>query len=490
MKWLRKGCFSALALTVLLFAAGATVRAEESDTIKRGILAGSVDLSGLSGQEAEAAVRAYVESLKDVEITLMTSGDTPITVTAGEFGLEWANTELVSEALAVGKSGNVIERYKVMKDLEHENLVYPIELSFGVKEIKAVLEEKCTGYDQEAKSWNLERVDGEFRIVDGHNGYALDIDASVEEVNRFLTEEWDYGAGTIALKVKEEEPKGSKEELEQVKDVLGSYTTYYYDSDAGRAANIATGSDHINGTVLYPGEEFSTCDAVMPFTAENGYYSAGSYEAGRLVKSLGGGVCQVSTTFYNAVLLAELEVVERFNHSMVVTYVEPSTDAAVNGSKTKDFIIKNNLEHPIYIESLTEGKSITVTIYGKETRDPNREVRYESKVLEVIYPPGELITADPAKPLGDITVSGAFVGYKAQLWKVVTENGKEVSRTQVNSSSYRMVPRTAVVGVSTPDPAAYEQIMAAIGTGSIDHVKNVTAALLAPPPAPAEGEGQ
>ena len=225
MKWLRKGCFSALALTVLLFAAGATVRAEESDTIKRGILAGSVDLSGLTGQEAEAAVRAYVESLKDVEITLMTSGDTPITVTAGEFGLEWANTELVSEALAVGKSGNVIERYKVMKDLEHENLVYPIELSFGVKEIKAVLEEKCTGYDQEAKSWNLERVDGEFRIVDGHNGYALDIDASVEEVNRFLTEEWDYGAGTIALKVKEEEPKGSKEELEQVKDVLGSYTT-------------------------------------------------------------------------------------------------------------------------------------------------------------------------------------------------------------------------------------------------------------------------
>ena len=144
MKWLRKGCFSALALTVLLFAAGATVRAEESDTIKRGILAGSVDLSGLTGQEAEAAVRAYVESLKDVEITLMTSGDTPITVTAGEFGLEWANTELVSEALAVGKSGNVIERYKVMKDLEHENLVYPIELSFGVKEIKAVLEEKRT----------------------------------------------------------------------------------------------------------------------------------------------------------------------------------------------------------------------------------------------------------------------------------------------------------------------------------------------------------
>lgn len=487
-RWMRGGLLSFLACMCALMT-GMTVRATEAeeDRIKNGIFAGEVDLSGMSPEEAIAAVNAYVEKLKDIEITLVTSGDEKITVPAGDFGLSWANQELVQEALTVGKNGNVIERYKVMKDLEHENLVYPVQLSFNLKDIRKVVEEKCTGYDVEAVNWGLTRVDGEFQIVDGNNGYALDVDASVDKVNLFLEEEWNQEACAISLVVEATEPKGTREELAQVKDVLGSYTTYYYDSDANRAANIATGSDHINGTILYPGEEFSTCDAVMPFTVENGYYSAGSYEAGRLVKSLGGGVCQVSTTFYNAVLLAELEVVERFNHSMVVTYVEPSTDAAVNGSKTKDFIIKNNLEHPIYIESVTEGKSITVTIYGKETRDPNREVRYESKVLEVIYPPGEVITPDEGKPLGDITVSGAFVGYKAQLWKIVLEDGKEVSRTQVNTSSYRMVPRTAVVGVATEDPAAYEQIMAAIGTGSIDHVKNVTAMLLAPPPAP-EGE--
>lgn len=485
-KWMRRGLFSLLACICVLVT-GTRVCAAEEDRIKKGIFAGEVDLSGMNAQEAEAAVKAYVEELKEIEMTLVTSGSEEIVVKAGDFGLKWANPELVQEALAIGKSGNVIERYKVMKDLEHENLVYPIDLSFELKNIRAVVEEKCTGYDVEAVNWNLQRVDGEFRIVDGNNGYALDVDASVDKVNQVLTEEWNRESGRIELVVTATEPKGTREELDQVKDVLGSYTTYYYDSDANRAANIATGSDHINGTILYPGEEFSTCDAVMPFTAENGYYSAGSYEAGRLVKSLGGGVCQVSTTFYNAVLLAELEVVERFNHSMVVTYVEPSTDAAVNGSKTKDFIIKNNLDHPIYIESVTEGKSITVTIYGKETRDPNREVRYESKVLEVIYPPGEIITPDAGRPLGDITVSGAFVGYKAQLWKIVSENGKEVSRSQVNTSSYRMVPRTAVVGVATEDPAAYEQIMAAIGTGSIDHVRNVTAMLLAPP-APPEGE--
>lgn len=481
-----------LTLTAVLFGCrgmSAGAAEAEKDAVKNGIYAGDVDLSGMDAEEAAAAVKAYVDRLKETEITLITSGDTEIVVTAGDFGLDWANREIISEALEVGKSGNVIERYKVMKDLEHENLVYPVELSFSTGSIRTVVEEQCTGYDMEAVSWTLKRENGEFQIVEGSNGYALDVDSSVELVNRFLTEEWDRTACTIELDVKVEEPRGTVEELSQVKDVLGTFTTYYPESDANRAANITTGSNHINGTLLYPGEEFSTYDAVTPFSVANGYYPAGSFMNGRLVDSLGGGVCQVSTTFYNAVLLAEVEVVERSNHSMMVTYVEPSCDAAIaesGGSASKDFIIKNNMEHPIYIESKTEGKSITVTIYGKETRDPGREIRYESKVLEVHRPPADDIYPDESLPLGYITTSGAFIGYKAQLWKVELMNGKEVNRTQVNSSSYKMVPRSAVVGTATDDPAAHEEIMAAIGTGSIDHVKNVIALLLPPPPSPEE----
>lgn len=486
---MRKSLFSLLTLAGI-FLCGSTVSAEE-DRIKNGIYAGDVDLSGMTSQEAAAAVSAYVDRLKDIEITLITSGDTEITATAGELGVDWANRELVAEALEVGKSGNVIERYKIMKDLEHENLTYPVELSFSLSNIRNVVEEKCTGYDMEAVSWTLKKVDGEFQIVEGNNGYALDVESSVDKVNDFLNTQWERQPCSIALDVKITEPRGTKEELAQVKDVLGTYTTYYPESDANRAANITTGSNHINGTLLYPGEEFSTYDAVTPFSVANGYYPAGSFMNGRLVNSLGGGVCQVSTTFYNAVLLAEVEVVERSNHSMMVTYVEPSCDAAIaesGGSASKDFIIRNNLENPIYIESVTEGKSITVTIYGKETRDPNREIRYESKVLEVNRPPADDIYPDESQPLGYITTSGAFIGYKAQLWKVELVNGKEVSRTQVNSSSYKMVPRSAVVGTATADPAAHEEIMAAIGTGNIDHVKNVIALLLSPPTPPAYSE--
>lgn len=213
---------------------------------------------------------------------------------------------------------------------------------------------------------------------------------------------------------------------------------------------------------------------------------AGSYLNGQVVDSLGGGICQVSTTLYNAVLLSELEVTERHNHSMIVTYVDPSADAAIAESSGKDFKFVNNYDVPIYIEGYTtEDKQICFTIYGMETRDSGHQVRYESEVVSKTYPDSEVIYANEGLPVGSVSVQSAHIGYKANLWKIVTENGTEVSREKINSSSYMVAPRTATVGVATADPNVYNQIMAAIATNNIDHVKNVAAALAAgtaPPP--------
>ena len=102
---------------------------------------------------------------------------------------------------------------------------------------------------------------------------------------------------------------------------------------------------------------------------------------------------------------------------------------------------------------------------------------YESEVLETISPGAEVIKQDGSQPIGSVSVQSAHTGYKARLWKVVTENGEEVSREQVNSSSYQMTPRTATVGTATSDPNAYNELQAAIATGSIDHVRSVAQAL-------------
>lgn len=458
---------------------GVPAQAKE-DTIKSGIFAGSLDLSGMTRAEAENAISTYVADLQDTEITLLAAAGHEVVVTAGELGIAWSNPELVEEAAEIGTQGNVIRRYKVLKDLQYENKVFPIELEFDIMAINAILEEQCTIYDVAAQDAHLVRKDGEFQAVEGQAGYKLDVEASIDLINDYLVQEWDRSPCEIALDIVVDEPKGSIAELAQVTDVLGSFTTSYSTSGTSRSANVENGCRLIDGITLYPGEEFSTYLTVSPFSVNNGYYMAGSYVNGKVVDSLGGGICQVSTTLYNAVLKAELEVTERHNHSMIVSYVNPSADAAIAESSGKDFKFVNNTEYPIYIEGYTSGKKITFNIYGKETRAETRKVRYESEVLEVINPPADTIYADSSQPIGYIVTESAHIGYKAKLWKIVTEDDVEVSRTVVNSSNYKMVPRSATVGTATSDPNAQAEIMAAIGTANIDHVKNVIAILTSP----------
>ena len=469
-------------VAMFMLSFGITAHAEEKGFIKTGIFAGDIELSGMSAEQAKAVLNAYIDGLRETEITLLAGGNHPVVVTADDLGITWGNPELVSEAVEVGTHGNVIERYKILMDLEHENLVYPIELDFDFQTINDILTNECVKYDVKAVNTSLRRENGVFQVVEGQTGYSLDVETSIDLIYDYLTTEWDGTPCQIALDVAVEEPRGSAEELAQVTDVLGSFTTSYTSSGSDRSANVENGCRLIDGVTLYPGEEFSTYQAVAPFSEANGYYMAGSYINGKVVDSLGGGICQVSTTLYNAVLLSELDVTERHNHSMIVTYVSPSADAAIAESSGKDFRFINNLEYPIYIEGHTENKRITFTIYGKETRDPGHKVSYESEVLEVINPPADNLTADASQPVGYVVVTeSAHIGYKARLWKIVTENGVEVSREQINSSSYKMTPRSAVVGVATGDAHAYEEIMAAIGTGNVDHVRNVAAMLTAPP---------
>ncbi len=478
-----KGLIRAGALWGVLLAAALwggctkTVQAAE-ETVKAGVHAQEIDLSGMTRSMAEQTIHDYVESLESVEITLIAVDDNRVTVTAGELGLHWANTNVLEEVMSIGTVGNVVERYRILKDLEYDTLVLPIEYGFDIMAIDGVLGRECTVYDRAAIAHSLKREKEQFQIVEGTSGYRLDVETSIDKVYDYLTTEWKGEEAELALHIVEEAPGGDMNELAKVQDVLGSFTTSFTSSGFSRTTNVNNGSRLISGVTLYPGEEFSMFKQVLPFTRENGYYPAGSYLNGKVVDSIGGGICQVSTTLYNAVLLAELEVTERHNHSMIVGYVNPSADAAIAESAGKDFRFVNNTEAPIYVESTVKNKHITVNIYGMETRSADRKVEYISEVLETIMPPADMIYQDPAQPIGYVLEGDSMhIGYKAKLWKVVTENGTEVSREQVNKSNYKMTPRSATIGVATPDPIAYNEMQAAIGTGSIDHVKNVIALL-------------
>lgn len=489
-KWWKKILITT-AFSICCMSTGLDVKAVGKDSkIEEGVKIGNIDVSGMSISEAEGAVGTFVESLKDVRITLRLEGGQDTVGTAGEFGITWEDGGELEEAAMLGKRGNIVQRYKTLADLKREGRSYPLNISFGSDVLDSILNSLGETYDQEAVDASLTKTESGFQITEGQTGRVLDVAKSKEAVLNYLQSSWDYGNASIDLVVTVEEPKGNAETLNKVKDVLGTYTTSYKSSGPSRVTNVRTGCNHINGVTLYPGEQCSVLDLITPFSVENGYELAGSYLNGQVVNSLGGGICQVSTTLYNAVLNAELQVDERSNHSMIVTYVDPSADAAISESGGKDFKFTNNKEYPIYIEgTTTSDKTITFTIYGVEDRSSDRKVEYVSEVLETNVPPAEKIipTGDP---VGYVNVQSVHVGYKARLWKVVTENGVEVSREQVNSSSYAAVPRTASVGTATADPNVAAQIQAAIATGSIDYVKSVAGALAAQEAAAAAAAGQ
>ena len=470
-----------LSMAGLLMIAAMTVSTlpvnAREDKFESGIYVDDMSLSGMTLQEAEDQIEAYVDSFGEAQITMNAVEGGTIVTTASELGLKWGNETILKEAANFGRDGDILRCYKELKDLEYQNKVYHVKFDFDKNKIRTLIEENATQYNREAVNATLTKTEEGFDITEGQSGVMVDTAASVDTVYDYLTNDWDGTSCAIDLVITVEEPKGNAEDLAKVRDVLGTFTTSYSTSGGSRSANVANGCNLINGTTMYPGDEFSAYEAVSPFTEANGYYMAGSYLNGQVVDSLGGGICQVSTTLYNAVLLSELEVTERYNHSMIVTYVDPSADAAIAESSGKDFKFKNNLDYPIYIEGVTTpDKQITFTIYGVETRDSNREVIYESVVLERTVPDTEVIYTNESLPVGYCSVQSAHIGYKAQLWKVVRENGVEVSREQVNSSSYMKAPRSATVGVASPDEGARNAIMAAVATNSIDEVKAVAGA--------------
>ena len=467
-----------LFLSFLVIWPGTPVDAADSKTIASGVYIGSLDVSGMTVDEAGQAVSSFVESQKNSEITLTVGEDKNLTIFGSDLGITWENTDVVNEAYALGHQGNIIQRYKALKDLEKSNHVFEIEYGFDDEALAVIIDRCSSSFDQEKVNYSLKKTDEGFVVTDGQTGYVVDKEASASVIKSFVQNELTPENTTITLSVKEDKPLGSAEDLAKVKDVLGTFTTSYKTSGAARSANVANGCSLINGTTVYPGEEFSVLDTITPFTEANGYFPAGSYLNGLVVESVGGGICQVSTTLYNAVLLAELEVTERHNHSMIVTYVEPSADAAIAESGGKNFKFVNNTEYPIYIEgSTTSDKHITFTIYGVETRDAGRKVSFKSEVLETTPASADQFVCDGSQAVGYVGTQSAHLGYKAQLWKIVTENGSEVSREVINSSNYKMVPKIVTIGTAGADETAMAQINTAIATGDVATVKAVAGAL-------------
>ncbi len=308
------------------------------------------------------------------------------------------------------------------------------EKSEEIKDINLIEPENAT----------MIREDGEFKIISGIKGRSY----NEEEFNESIQQVFLNKSDKIVLSYEEVEPKYNAEVFKESQDLLGTATSNYSVYATSRNINLAQASSNINGVVLYPGDIFSTNELFGETTIENGYSLASVIVNNELVDGLGGGVCQISSTLYNAVLHSEIEVLERRNHSLKVSYMDYGFDATL-ANPYIDFKFKNNTEYPIYVEAgIDEGKAF-VSIYGKETRDPSREIKFYNVFLGSVAA-SEQIIEDNTLPAGQVIREiTPLNGVKYAVYKDVYENGVKVDTVEINVSNY--TPRNGKTIVGTKE---------------------------------------
>ncbi len=460
------------------------VKKHEDGRALSGVFVGNTDISGMDSKEAMQAVQKEIAGYESVNLHFQITKGQEIQASLQELGVSSANLkDTVKKAVQYGRDRDLVQSYKAIRKAEKGKLEqhFPVQYQVDPKAAEKILNVRAGSVLRVPVNASITQEGEEVRITEGQKGEGLDLEQTLENVRLFLNEGWDGKSGTVQAVVVKKDPVVTTEDLEQMTDILGSYTTYYGEDGSGRSQNIASGAMHLNGIFLRPGEEQSVNAAMEPYTAENGYAEAASFESNTVVQTMGGGICQVSTTLYNALLYAELEIVERYPHSMLVSYAEPSMDAAI-ADDVLDLVFKNNQETPIYIETVLAEGNLTFRIYGKETRNPGRELTFFSETTESKDTEGKRFVATDDY-IGYMGIqSYAHPEISAQLWKVVTEDGVESSRDVINYSQYMASPETYGVGTASEDPAAVEKMKAAILTQDEATIQAVMQEILYGPP--------
>lgn len=265
----------------------------------------------------------------------------------------------------------------------------------------------------------------------------LDFKITMEEAKKIINE--DKESYEIPLKITKPKVKTSDLGNKIFKQTLAKYTTIYDAGNTSRATNIAIAAKTINGTIILPGETFSYNKVLGNTTKEKGYQLGTAYVAGKVVPAYGGGICQVSTTLYNTVLYANLEIVERYNHSYAVSYVPAGRDATVSYGG-KDFKFKNTRTYPMKIVASAKNGVVSISLVGiKEEKE--YEIEIKSSVLSTTpysttYENNSSLVEGKQR-----IIQNGHNGCKSKSYKIVKYNGKVISKTLLSSDTYKPMNR-------------------------------------------------
>ena len=478
-----------------------------NENIMSGISINNIDISGLSKEEVKAKVENVFNEKLNKEIKV-TYGEYESTINPTVIEAKFNVDEIIEQAYQIGRKGNIIQNnYNILKALimkenlecnvsinesETNKLINDISLnlpgalvesSYYIEDDNLIITKGKEGlvinsekllkliYEKlnnnninqeyieipveikQPQKIDLQKIHDEiykepenayynkepFEIHAETDGVDFDIDEAKKIIEKEEKDEY-----SITLKITKPEITINDIGTEAFPDMLSTFTTKYDRTNINRTTNLQLAINKINGVVLMPDEEFSYNKIVGERTIAAGYKDAKIYSNGEVVDGLGGGICQISSTLYNTVLLANLEITERRNHQFITSYLPAGRDATVvYGSQ--DFKFKNNRKYPVKIEATLNSGIAKISLYGvKEENDYT--VTFETKTISAIPYKTKYIEDNSLEEGVEKIQQKGTNGLVTETYKILSLNGAVVSKTLLSKDTYNAMQRVVVKG--------------------------------------------
>jgi len=470
--------------------------------IAPGVRMGALDLSGQSQESAHAAVQTYADDAEKHVFVLKFAPPTRFGkehfwhFTAKELGLGVDVAQTVSKGLEVAQ-GSAVTRAARKLGGQSEPRQIEASPSIDLEALDAAVKGIAHSVHHAPKNAKIVvALDGTFKTSPGSNGLEVNVSASADAISHAWTELLSGGDAKasatpkevttnpeahakseesaptsgqstsseatqsqpveVSLALSELQPAVNEETLSKIDGAIGEMKTRIRGTPQ-RVRNVTIATQHIDGTLIPAGGNFSYNQVVGKRSEEGGYQKATIFVKGRHVEDVGGGICQTASTLYNAVLRAGLHVVRRQSHCTPVVYVPYGLDATVAYGAV-DFQFENDTEYPVYVYAKAKGRALTFRLYSKT--EPTRKVVLE-KLKQETKPTSTTIIQDRTLPPGKRVVKDkGALGYTIVWRRTITEEGKPV-RSEIIRSHYKPVSSIVAIGpggLSKHAPADHEPV--------------------------------
>lgn len=509
-----------IALVVVIVTAILVMSSLLNRKILANVYIGDINVGMQTQEKAKELLESEFETYKNIKIKLsLNEKDETYTTEELGINVDSMLEDTVSNAYQYGRNGNFLENSSnVVKSYFNDNKI-SVSINFDEEKLKEAIDKLACECEETATDDTYEILEDKIVVVKGHDGTKVDyelvkqfiataiingvgnVDVPTEDGNAnkidfkklydevyVAPQNASYSSGEkfelivdkngrafdlekaqiayneakagdeIAIAIEEisADVKVADLDVSLFKNVLSTFSSTYDQTVTGRVTNLKVAAERCNNIILYPGDEFSYNKALGTRTVANGYAPGHSFAGGKVVTTIGGGICQVSSALYNVVLEADLEVTNRVAHGLYVEYVKPSLDATVVDGVI-DFKFKNNRKYPVKIGAKAENGVVTVTLYGiKEEDEPIIEI--ESVVLETI-PYKTVNENDSSMKAGTSkVVQDPVNGYVSEAYRIEKDaSGNVISRTLISKDRYAATNKIVKVGTKveqtpTPEP--------------------------------------